>query len=201
MPLSDILHLDKRGDNVVLYLDKNYVTNSAYPDTDFMGDADYVIPDGSEIAEKIIALYPNFDFVFNDSSDIADILEIEPDLTGIKAKKIEESKISLARWLETNPYEHTDGNKYSCTEEKQSLLNSNLASYERAIAAGVEYPLKWNSSGCECIPWKYDELRNLSLCIAAYVAPKVSKQQSLEIKIKSCTTLDEINSVEICYDD
>lgn len=186
---------------LVLYKDKTYISNSVYPDSDFIGNADYVIPDESDLAEKIISSYPNFKIIENDSGGIDDILEIEPDLTDIKTKRIEESKVGLAQWLKTNPYEYTDGNKYSCTEEKQSLLNSNLASYERAIAAGIEYPLKWNASGCECVSWSYDELRNLSLCIAAYVAPKVSKQQFLEIKIRSCNTLDEINSVEICYDD
>ena len=63
---------------MVLYNDGNFVTNSAYPDTDFMGDADWVIPDGSELAEKIKTLYPNFDFVFDDDGNIADVMATEP---------------------------------------------------------------------------------------------------------------------------
>lgn len=186
---------------MILYKDKRYRTNSDYPDSDWIGDADYVIPDGSELAEKIVAMHPNFNFIFDTDGNITNVEEATPDFTYLKTKKINESKAILSEWLENNPYEYTDGNKYSCTEAKQNLLNSNLASYERAIAAGIEYPLKWNASGCECVPWEYDELRKLSLCIASYVAPMVSKQQSLEIKIKSCVTIDEINSVEICYDD
>ena len=64
---------------MVLYNDGNFVTNSAYPDTDFMGDADWVIPDGSELAEKIIRLYPNFEFVFDDDGNISDVVETEPE--------------------------------------------------------------------------------------------------------------------------
>ena len=98
------------------------------------------------------------------------------DISAEKLAKIEESKTKLAEWLANNPLLFSDGKYYSVTEEKQSLLNSNIASYERADALGVEYPLKWNSTGEECCLWAYDDLVTLSLAIAGYVAPKVSKQ-------------------------
>ena len=63
---------------MVLYNDGNFVTNSAYPDTDFMGDADFVVADDSDLAQKIIRLYPNFDFVFDDDGNIADATATEP---------------------------------------------------------------------------------------------------------------------------
>ena len=63
---------------MILYKDKRFVTRSDAPDTDFIGDADYVVPDDSEIAEKIKTLYPNFDFVFDDDGNIADVTATEP---------------------------------------------------------------------------------------------------------------------------
>ena len=122
------------------------------------------------------------------------------DLDAIKVDKIENSKTSLAEWLENNPMLYTDGKYYSVTAEKQSLLNGNLASYERAKAIGIEYGLKWNSTGSECESWDYTDLLTLSLTIAGYVAPKVSKQQELELQIKACTTVNEVNEIEINYD-
>ena len=122
------------------------------------------------------------------------------DLDALKADKIEMSKMMLAEWLENNPMTYTDGKMYSVTSEKQALLNGNLASYERAKAVGIEYPLKWNSTGSECISWDYTDLLTLSLTIAGYVAPKVSKQQELELQIKACTTVDEVNEIVINYD-
>ena len=122
------------------------------------------------------------------------------DLDALKADKIEMSKMILSEWLEDNPMLYTDGKYYSVTAEKQSLLNGNLASYERAKAVNVEYPLKWNSTGSECVPWEYTDLLTLSLTIAGYVAPKVSKQQELELQIKACTTVDEVNEIVINYD-
>ena len=126
---------------------------------------------------------------------------VPPDtLSPLKMAKIEESKTKLAEWLANNPLLYSDGKYYSVTEEKQSLLNSNIASYERAEALGIEYPLKWNSTGEECTEWTYESLVTLSLTIAAYVAPKVSKQQSIEIAIKSCETAEELDKVVISYD-
>ena len=122
------------------------------------------------------------------------------DLDAVKADKIENSKTLLAEWLETHPMTYTDGKMYSVTSEKQALLNGNLASYERAKAVGIEYSLKWNSTGSECVSWDYTDLLTLSLTIAGYVAPKVSKQQELELQIRACTTVDEVNEIVINYD-
>ena len=117
-----------------------------------------------------------------------------------KEEKIALSKLMLSEWLANNPMLYSDGNYYSVTEEKQSLLNSNLASYERATAAGISYPLKWNSTGAECTEWEYADLIALSLSIAAYVAPKVSIQQALEVQIRACETKEEVDSVVISYE-
>lgn len=121
-------------------------------------------------------------------------------LEDVKANKIAESKELLSEWFEMHPYLHTDGKYYSCTEEKQSLLNSNLTSYERAKTAEIDYPLKWNASGEECTDWTYEDLVALSLSIAAYVAPRISKQQKLEILINACTAADELDSIEVNYE-
>ena len=124
----------------------------------------------------------------------------EKSLEECKEEKIALSKLMLSKWLANNPMLYSDGNYYSVTEEKQSLLNSNLASYERATAAGIPYPLKWNSTGAECTEWEYADLIALSLSIAAYVAPKVSTQQAVEVQIRACETKEEVDSVVISYE-
>lgn len=124
----------------------------------------------------------------------------EKSLEECKEEKISLSKLMLSEWLANNPMLYSDGNYYSVTEEKQSLLNSNLASYERATAAGIPYPLKWNSTGAECTEWEYTDLTALSLSIAAYVAPKVSTQQAVEVQIRACETKEEVDGVVISYE-
>ena len=196
---------------MIVYKNKRFMQIGLYPDTDWVGDADYILNDNdekdTEIEEKMISMYPNFDFILNDDgTKIIDVVAIEPVVTAEeieahKTKRIQESKILLAKWLNDNPILYSDGKYYSVTEEKQALLNGNLASYERATKAGVEYPLKWNSTGEECTEWNYNDLLTLSLSIAAYVAPKVAIQQNIELDIKTCETMDEINAVVIDYDE
>ena len=61
---------------MILYKDKNFITNSEHPNDDWVGNADYVIPDDSELAEKIKRAYPYFEFVF-DGENLIDIEETE----------------------------------------------------------------------------------------------------------------------------
>ena len=64
---------------MVVYKDKHFITNSDHPEDDWIGNADWVIPDDSELAEKIIRLYPNFEFVFGDNGQPVDVAETEPE--------------------------------------------------------------------------------------------------------------------------
>lgn len=63
---------------MVVFKNKQFVKCEEFPDTDWIGNADWVIPDGSDLADKIIQLYPNFDFVFGDDGKISDVVETEP---------------------------------------------------------------------------------------------------------------------------
>lgn len=63
---------------MILFKNKGFTTNSDHPNDDWIGNADWVIPDGSELAEKIISLYPNFEFVLDDDGKPVDVIETEP---------------------------------------------------------------------------------------------------------------------------
>ena len=64
---------------MVVFKNKHFKMRSDRPDDDFVGNADYVIPDGSELAQKIMEFYPNFDFVLNDDcTKIIDVVATEP---------------------------------------------------------------------------------------------------------------------------
>ncbi len=63
---------------MIVYKNKRFLQIGLFPDTDWVGDADYVVHDDSEVAEKIKTLYPNFDFVLGDDGNIADVTATEP---------------------------------------------------------------------------------------------------------------------------
>lgn len=124
----------------------------------------------------------------------------EQSLEPIKNNKITESKTALSEYLATHPLQWTDGKYYSVTSEKQALLTSNLALYQISASAGQPFKLTWNSTGDECVEWTYEELAALALAIGSYVKPFVSRQQELELAIKACTTMNELDAIEINYD-
>ena len=64
---------------MILYADKRFITNSEHPNDDWAGNADWVIPDHTELAQKIIGLYPNFEFVFGDDGQPVDVTPTEPE--------------------------------------------------------------------------------------------------------------------------
>ena len=67
---------------MVVFRNKQFVKCEEFPDTDFTGNADWVLDDNdekdAEIEEKIISLYPNFEFVLDDDGNIADVTATEP---------------------------------------------------------------------------------------------------------------------------
>lgn len=68
---------------MIIYKNKNFSKCELYPNTDWIGDADWVLDDNNErdteIEEKIISMYPNFEFVLNDDgTKIIDVVATEP---------------------------------------------------------------------------------------------------------------------------
>ena len=67
---------------MVVFKNKQFVKCEEFPDTDFTGNADWVLDDNdekdAELEAKIISLYPNFEFVFDDDGNISDVVEMEP---------------------------------------------------------------------------------------------------------------------------
>ena len=188
---------------MIVYKNRTYVVDMEYPDTDWLGDADYVVPDSSDLAQKITELYPNYELVVDKNGKLIDVQQTaisEEELTTYKNTCIERSKEKLSEWISAHPLLYKDGNYYSVTEEKQSLLNSNLSNYERAAENGIEYSLKWNSTGNECVEWEYSDLLDLSLAISEYVSPKVLMQQAYETQIKNLKSVEEIENIAINYD-
>ena len=126
------------------------------------------------------------------------------DICALKEKKIQESKEQLATWLANNPMlseiHNSEGEYYTVTQEKQAQLTQLLTLYSMAKQAGTKMQLTWNSTGGICEDWNYEELSTLSFQIAEYVLPRVKKQQTLEVQINECCTVEEVEKIEIAYE-
>ena len=77
-------------------IDKSYQTRSDAPNFNWLKSKDwYVVPDNSELAEKIILLCPRFDFVVNDNGELIDVIEIPKTQKEIDSERAEVIKLEL----------------------------------------------------------------------------------------------------------
>lgn len=133
--------------------------------------------------------------------EIVGSLPVSADVDTVKTAKVIATKEDLEVFLVEHPLTWVDGNQYSVTAEKQSLLTSQLALYQTATVAGQPYELKWNATGQECVVWTYENLCALALAIDEYVQPLVSYQQRKESEIMGCETIEEVMAVVVDYNE
>lgn len=67
---------------MVVFKNKQFVKCEEFPDTDFIGNANWVLDDNDPkeagLEELIIAFYPNFDIITDSNGKISDIVATEP---------------------------------------------------------------------------------------------------------------------------
>jgi len=195
----------------------NYGTNSLFPNGDvpnlpaLQDNHIYIkINDDSEFAKQIME-YKQYNLVFSFDEKIGEyiikevIKIIDPNETDVELERqkrdlVNESKNLLEEFLQNNPLQFVDGKFYSVTKEKQTLLANALQVYQIKVQAGLPATLKWNATGEECTEWTLEDLSALALAIAEYVEPLVTHQQALEVQIRNCETLEELEAIEIDYE-
>ena len=67
---------------MVVFKNKQFVKCEEFPDTDFTGNADWVLDDNDPkeagLEELIISFYPNFDIITDNNGKISDIIATDP---------------------------------------------------------------------------------------------------------------------------
>ena len=67
---------------MIVYESKFFAKSEKYPNTDWIGNADWVLDDNDPkeagLEELIIAFYPNFDIITDSDGKISDIVATEP---------------------------------------------------------------------------------------------------------------------------
>lgn len=74
---------------IINKITKSYQTRSDMPNSNWLNDEWYLVPDNSPLANKIIELYPKFDFVTDDNGELIDIIEIPKTEEELKQEQIE----------------------------------------------------------------------------------------------------------------
>lgn len=116
---------------------KDFQTRSDMPNSNWLNDDWYVVPDYSTLANKIMQLFPRFDFVLDDNRNLIDVVEIPKTEEELKHEKIAEIKEELQELdktinratedlydlTETTPYESTAQVIERKKELRQQLKN------------------------------------------------------------------------------
>lgn len=173
---------------MVLYKNKHFVTRSDAPDTDFMGDADFVVPDDSELAEKIIRLYPNFELVFNDDGNISDVIKINEPINEIISQK----KIELSEECENVIVAGVDVGDahYSLTIEDQANI---LALTPLAQAGNSVF---YHSDSNMCCEYSSDEFLAVVNAATVFKTLQTTYCNLLMRQVEAMADVEEVRAVE-----
>ena len=173
---------------MIVYKDKHFITNSDHPDTDWTGNADWVIPDGSELAEKIISLYPNFEFVLGDDGNIADVVEINEPID----KVISQKKTELSAECEKVIVAGVDVNDahYSLTIEDQANI---LALTPLAQAGNSVF---YHSDSNMCCEYSPDEFNKIVNAVTAHKTLQTTYCNLLMRQVEEMSDVEEIKAIE-----
>ena len=178
---------------MVLYNDKRFITNSEYPDTDWVGDADYILNDNdkkdAELEAKIIALYPNFELVLNDDgSKIIDVVAtsepIDKVISQKKAELSEECEKAIVAGVDVGDAH------YSLTIEDQANI---LALTPLAQAGNSVF---YHQDGEMCREYTSDEFLAVVNAATVFKTLQTTYCNLLMRQVEAMTDAEEVRAVK-----
>ena len=173
---------------MILYADKSFITNSEHPNDDWMGNADWVIPDNSELAQKIKRLYPNFNFIFDDDGNISDVSETGEPIENVISQK----KSELSEACEAAIIAGVDvGNAhYSLTIEDQANI---LALTPLAQAGNSVF---YHSDSNMCCEYSSDEFLAVVNAATVFKTLQTTYCNLLMRQVEAMTDAEEVRAVK-----
>ena len=173
---------------MVLYNDTRFITNSSFPDTDFMGDADFVIADDSELAKKIITSLPNFELVFDDNGDIIDVIKLAESVDCV----INQKKSEISSECEKVIISGVDvgDEHYSLTTEDQT----NISAWRPLAEAGKSVP--YHADGESCRIFTAEEFLEVANTATFFIVQQRTYCNLLMRQVEVMTNTDEIKAVK-----
>lgn len=173
---------------MIVYKDKHFITNSDHPEDDWIGNADWVIPDDSELAEKIIRLYPNFEFVFGDNGNISDVIEtsepIDKVISQKKAELSEECEKAIIAGVDVGDAH------YSLTIEDQANI---LALTPLAQAGNSVF---YHSDSNMCCEYSSDEFLAVVNAATVFKTLQTTYCNLLMRQVEAMTDAEEVRAVK-----
>lgn len=178
---------------MVVYKDKRFLKCDLFPNTDWIGDADFILDDNDEkdskIEEKIISLYPNFEFVFDDGeSEILDVIKTTEPIENVISQK----KTELSAECEKVIVAGVDVNDahYSLTIEDQA----NILAWMSVAQTGKAVP--YHSDGNPCVVYSAEDFLKVANAAVAFKTSQTTYCNLLMRQVEAMTDVDEVKAVK-----
>ena len=172
---------------MVIYKNENlYITDSEYPDTDFQGDADYVVPDDSELAFKMQMYYPHVKLVTDENENLIDIIEYYS-IEELKANKKQEINQACSSLIYSG-YDY-NGEHYDLSDEDQI----NMLAWSSVAQQGSSVP--YHSSGNPCRIYTSEEFLGLVAAITSFKTYNLTYCNLLKQQVDEMTNSEEVKAV------
>lgn len=163
-----------------------YLTDSEYPDTDFQGDADYVIPDDSELAFKMQMYYPHVKLVTDENENLIDIIQYYS-IEELKENKKQEINQACSSLIHSG-YDY-NGEHYDLSDEDQI----NILAWSSVAQQGSSVP--YHSSGNPCRIYTSEEFLSLVAAITSFKTYNLTYCNLLKQQVDEMTNSEEVKAV------
>ena len=173
---------------MILYNNKHFATRSDHPNDDWVGNADYVIPDGSELAEKILRLYPNFEIITDDGGNIVDVVKIDETVKNAISQKKSELSAKCEKVIVAGV--DVGDAHYSLTIEDQANI---LALTPLAQAGNSVF---YHSDSNMCCEYSPDEFNKIVNAVTAHKTLQTTYCNLLMRQVEEMSDVEEIKAVE-----
>ena len=171
---------------MVIYKDLKWMTNSEHPDTDFQGDADYVIPDESELALKMRTYYPHVKLITDGNNNLIDIKEY---YSLEELKEVKKQEINQACSLMIYSGYDYNGEHYDLSDEDQI----NMLAWSSVAQQGSSVP--YHSSGNPCRIYTSEEFLSLVAVITSFKTYNLTYCNLLKQQVDEMTNSEEVKAV------
>lgn len=177
---------------MIIFKDKSFSKIDLYPNTDWIGNADFILDDNDEkdlkIEEKIISLYPNFEFVLDDDGNISDVIGISEPID----KVISQKKSELSAECEKVIIAGVDVGDahYSLTLEDQA----NILAWMAVAQTGKAVP--YHQDGQPCRIYTAEEFMEMANAAVAFKTAQTTYCNLLMRQIEAMTDVDEVKAVK-----
>ena len=189
---------------MVLYKNKQFITNSDHPNDDWIGDADYVLDDSSDLVKKILEYYPKFKIVtetVKETDDDGNEIEKEIVTDIIKDNSYTEEEINAIREAKRNEIsmecEKTIFAGVDFGDDHYSLTTADQANIlAQKAEAKLGNSVLYHADGQPCKLFTAEEFMEVANAATLFITKQRTYCNLLMQQLKTLTDVDAINAVK-----